>query len=243
MLRRVNRWWMLPVVLVVLLAPPAAFAAAPACEGGPPTRALAWRAELVGATPVRQHLARPRPGGRALDPDVAEAVLVLAARADDRGRCWLHVQLPTRPNGARGWINAERVRLRSTPWRIEVSRGRRTVTLLRSGRRVLRARAVVGTAGTPTPTGRFAITTSRRNPPQDFLGAWILPLTAHSTVLDTYDGGDGRVALHGRGGESLQDPLGSAASHGCVRLDNATISRIVRRIGHRLLAGTPVRIS
>jgi len=29
--------------------------------------------------------------------------------------------------------------------------------------------------------------------------------------LATYDGGDGRVALHGRGGASLLDPLGSAA--------------------------------
>ncbi len=241
-LRRVNRW---PFVLVVLPGAAAGTRGAGprrrCARGGPPTRALAWRAGLVGVTPVRRYLARPDPGQR-LDPAVAEAVLVLAARADERGRCWLQVQLPTRPNGARGWVNAARVRVRSTPWRIEVSRARRAVALLRRGRRVLRVQAVIGTAGTPTPTGRFAIISSWRNPPRDFLGAWILPLTAHSDVLDTYDGGDGRVALHGRGGESLRDPLGSAASHGCVRLANAAISRVVRRIGRRSLAGTPVRI-
>jgi len=68
-------------------------------------------------------------------------------------------------------------------------------------------------------------------------------LTAHSDVLQRYDGGDGRVALHGRGGDSLRDPLGSAASHGCVRLTNTAIAGIVRRIGVDAIAGTPVRIT
>jgi hypothetical protein len=36
-----------------------------------------------------------------------------------------------------------------------------------------------------------------RSPPGSFYGAWILALTAHSDVLATVDGGDGRVALHG----------------------------------------------
>ena len=71
----------------------------------------------------------------------------------------------------------------------------------------------------------------------------MLPLTAHSEVLKTYDGGDGRVALHGRGGASLSAPLGSAASHGCVRLANDDIARLVRRIGRAGLPGTPVRIN
>ncbi len=102
---------------------------------------------------------------------------------------------------------------------------------------------MIGTAGTPTPTGLFAVASVWRNPPDDFLGAWILPLTAHSDVLKTYDGGDGRVALHGRGGASLAAPLGSAASHGCVRLANADISRVVRLIGRTALPGTPVLIA
>ena len=75
-----------------------------------------------------------------------------------------------------------------------------------------------------------------------FLGSWVLSLSAHSDVLMRYDGGDGRAALHGRGGASFLDPLGTAASHGCVRLSNETISWLVRTIGRTRLPGTPVRI-
>jgi hypothetical protein len=220
-------------------APRCGAARAAADALGPPTGRLAWRARLLGVTPVRRQLARPP--ARAIDPRDATAVLVLGARRA-RGRCWLRVRLPARPNTAAGWINAERVRLRATPWRIVIDRRRRSVTLLRSGARVARATGVIGTSGTPTPAGLFAIASVWRNPPRDFLGAWILPLTAHSRVLETFDGGDGRVALHGRGGASLSDPLGSAASHGCVRLANADIGRLVRRVGVAALPGTPVRI-
>jgi len=237
--------------LTAALLAPAAAQAAPRCGAahatpealGAPTLALAWRARLSQVTPVRRFVAQPRSRLTALDPSVADTVLVLGTHVDARGRCWLRVRLPTRPNTAAGWINAERVRLRTTPWRIVVERARRTVTLLRGGRVAARAHAVIGTAGTPTPTGLFAVASVWRNPPEDFLGAWVLPLTAHSEVLKTYDGGDGRVALHGRGGASLSAPLGSAASHGCVRLANDDIARLVRRIGRAGLPGTPVRIN
>lgn len=231
-------------------ATPAAAARAPRCGTGvasaaaigTPTMKLAWRASLLDVTPVRRYIARPRSRLPAVDPAIAPALLILAARTDDRGRCWLRVRLPSRPNRAVGWVSAERVRLRTTPWRIEVDRARRTVRLLHAGKRVAQAHAVVGTSGTPTPTGVFAVASVWRNRPSDFLGSWILALSAHSDVLDTYDGGDGRVALHGRGGASLRDPLGSAASHGCVRLANADIDRIVRRVGSVALPGTPVQI-
>jgi lipoprotein-anchoring transpeptidase ErfK/SrfK len=116
------------------------------------------------------------------------------------------------------------------------------VTLRRAGAVVRRYRAVIGAPATPTPRGSFALLDAHRGRATDFLGSWVLTLTAHSDVLQRYEGGDGRVALHGRGGDSLRDPLGSAASHGCVRLSNAAISGIVRRIGVTALSGTPVRI-
>ncbi|MBC7461240.1 MAG: L,D-transpeptidase, partial [Thermoleophilia bacterium] len=52
-----------------------------------------------------------------------------------------------------------------------------------------------------------------------------------------------RVGIHGRGGESLQDALGTASSHGCVRTDNATVNRLVRLIGLPNLLGVPVVIT
>jgi lipoprotein-anchoring transpeptidase ErfK/SrfK len=112
-----------------------------------------------------------------------------------------------------------------------------------AGRAVARWQVVVGKPATPTPGGLFAIQDSYRSPAGSFDGSWILTLTAHSDVLKRFDGGDGRVALHGRGGASLADPLGSAASHGCIRLDNHAIAEIVRRIGRAHLPGVPVEVS
>jgi lipoprotein-anchoring transpeptidase ErfK/SrfK len=46
------------------------------------------------------------------------------------------------------------------------------------------------------------------------------------------------VAIHGRGGALLADPLGSARSHGCIRLDNGAIAWLAARATE----GTPVAI-
>jgi lipoprotein-anchoring transpeptidase ErfK/SrfK len=99
---------------------------------------------------------------------------------------------------------------------------------------------VIGAPTTPTPTGLFSIIGAWRSPPTAFLGSWILPLTAHSNALHEFDGGDGTVGIHGRGGASLLDPLGSARSHGCIRLANSAIDWLVHAIGAAQLAGTPV---
>jgi len=155
----------------------------------------------------------------------------------------VQVRLDSRPNNARGWLARSRVVLTRTPWRIEISRARRRATLRYAGRTAARWRVVVGKPWTPTPAGLFAIQDSFRSPPGSVAGAWILTLTVHSQALATYDGGDVRVALHGRGGASVLDPLGSAASHGCIRFDNNAIGEIVRRVGRDHLPGVPVQIT
>jgi lipoprotein-anchoring transpeptidase ErfK/SrfK len=71
----------------------------------------------------------------------------------------------------------------------------------------------------------------------------VLELTAHGNVLQQFEGGDGMVGIHGRGGTSLRDPLGSALSHGCIRLDNASIDWLVQTVGESRLPGTPVEVS
>lgn len=226
--------------------------ASPACTrgrattaaAGRPTVQLAWRAGLRRRTPVyARATARAAHPLRWVTPAQDPWLLVLGARPVAGGGCELRVRLPWRPNGAAGWVNAAAVTLRSTPWRIAVSLARRTVTLLDQGRPVSRSRAVIGKPSTPTPTGLFAVAQAVPWHPNAFLGSWVLALTAHSDVLRTFDGGNGTVAIHGRGGLSLLNPLGSASSHGCVRLANAAIDALVRRIGRRRLVGTPVQIT
>lgn len=210
---------------------------------GGPTARLAWRAGLLGRTPVYRGI--PGKGGRrrgSIGPGQAPWLLVLGADRDPAGRCLVKVRLPSRPNNAAGWIEASRVLLRPTGWEIVVSRGARTLTVRRDGRRLRRFEVVVGKPTTPTPAGLFSIVGTWREDPGEFAGAWILGLTAHSEALRHFEGGDGEVAIHGRGGASLLDPLGSAASHGCIRLANRAIEWVVRRIGASQLLGIPVLV-
>ena len=99
--------------------------------------------------------------------------------------------------------------------------------------------AVVGAPGSPTPHGLFAVLERvSTGSPNGFYGSWVLTLTAHSNVYQHFNGGDGRVAIHGRGGASLTVPLRTAGSHGCVRLDNAAVDWLAAVA----VPGTPVEI-
>jgi hypothetical protein len=166
-------------------------------------------------------------------------LLVLGARRDAAGVQWLRVRLADRPNGFAAWVDARDAVLQLDPWRIEVWRRREQVRVYRSDRLRRVFAAVVGKPSTPTPAGLFAVAAAlRQRDSREFLGSWVLPLTAHSDALAHFAGGDGQVALHGRGGASLADPLGTARSHGCVRLDNGAIAWIATHVP----IGTPVRV-
>lgn len=207
------------------------------------TARSAHLAQVVVPTVVRARpgrgARRPRLGTETTWGRGPVRLLVLRSALDRRARRWLRVRLPQRPNDRAGWIAADRVRLRRTDWRIVVSTRARRMTVRRAGRLVRRFAVVVGAATTPTPHGLFAISERIRQAPGGELGPWALHLTAHSRVLDDYGGGKGRVALHGRSGPLLAAPLGSAASHGCIRLENAAISWLARRA----IEGTPVTIA
>ena len=178
-----------------------------------------------------------------LKPTDAAWLLVTDRARPAHGRCWVQVRLPYRPNGSTGWINADKVTPERTTWRITVSTAHRTLTLFRAGKIVRTVSVVVGKPSTPTPDGLFAVWWAIPWHPDAFLGSWVLDLTAHSDALQQFDGGDGTVAIHGRGGASLQDPLGTADSHGCIRLSNDTIDWLVHTVGPSRLPGTPVQVT
>jgi lipoprotein-anchoring transpeptidase ErfK/SrfK len=167
-----------------------------------------------------------------------QTLLVLDS-AVRRGTEWVKLLLPVRPNGTAGWVPRDRVALGRTRYWIDIDTGARQVSISRGGKRVRRFRAVVGAPGTPTPLGLAAI--YERNPQPDpggFLGPWAMPLTIMSNVHMSFGGGPGRIGIHGRAGASLADPLGSARSNGCVRIDNHHATWIAAK----LPAGTPVMI-
>jgi hypothetical protein len=223
-------------------SPPCGSGAATEEIVGRPSDRVSWRAQVLGPTRV---YASPTSPGRtrtgSLQRSQASWLLVLAARRENRG-CWVELRLPSRPNNAVGWAPASALLLVSTAWRIAVSLRSRTLSLYRAGAPAGRYRVVVGAPATPTPRGLFAVLGVTRAAPDGFTGAWLLALTAHSDALPHFDGGEGRVGIHGRGGLSLRDPLGTARSHGCVRLENSSVTAIVDAIGVRDLPGVPVWI-
>lgn len=163
-------------------------------------------------------------------------VPVIATHRDRNGNDWVKVRLYTRPNGAAGWIPRWITRRTQLAWRIEVSLRRRTVSVYREGALVRRSRVVIGRPGRPTPKGFFYVVDRVRLYNSWSSGVWALPLSAHSNAVKRFDGGDGRVAMHGRG--RLRDPVGTAASNGCIRLRDGDIAWLAKRIP----VGTPVRV-
>ena len=196
---------------------------------------------------LRDHVARTRPSVRAhrIEPVAARRPLtgvrtvlpVLAHATSGDGRTWVRVRLPGRPSGHTGWIPAAHTRMKTTSWRIAVRLSTRRVTVYRDGRLARRFRAIIGTASTPTPRGRFFIEEAVALSPIDHGGPFALATSARSNVLQEFDGGPGQIALHGIAG--LSGALGTAASHGCIRLSTAAITWLARRIG----SGVPLRIT
>jgi lipoprotein-anchoring transpeptidase ErfK/SrfK len=163
--------------------------------------------------------------------------LIDQARRTAAGETWLKVLLPRRPNGSSGWVQRDQVRIRPVSHEVVVDLSSRTASLLEDRHKVRSFRVGVGTAGTPTPAGRFYVTVKLR-PPQisaAAYGAWALGLSGYSEVHQTFGTGDGQIALHGTYKPWL---LGQPVSNGCVRMDNETITLLAET----LPLGTPVTI-
>lgn len=132
----------------------------------------------------------------------------------DREDGWVKVLLPSRPNGATGWLREIRLETARSPYVVRVHLTSRTIDIVFEGSTLGTWPVGIGKAGTPTPSGRTFLLGSVIDDSQDF-SPIILPLGSHSDTLDTYGGGPGTVALHGWPDESV---FGTAVSHGCIRV-------------------------
>ena len=164
-----------------------------------------------------------------------QVVLVLDARTAAAGSLWYRLSLPGRPNGQRGWVPAEAIRLRPVVNRIVVRREARTLEVRRLADRKLlfRAPVAVGTPAAPTPLGRNFYVQWRFAPTDPFYGPFALETSAYSRLSD-WPGG-GIVGIHGT---SLPGLIGQAVSHGCVRMRNEDVVRLWRLAP----VGTPLDI-
>jgi lipoprotein-anchoring transpeptidase ErfK/SrfK len=162
---------------------------------------------------------------------------VIAHATDGHGAAWLRVLLPGRPNSHTGWIPARSTAPAVTEWQITIRISTRQVSALRDGRLAGTFKAVVGKPSTPTPLGRFFVEETVKLNQHEVGAPYALALSARSNVLQEFAGGPGQVALHGT--NNIGGILGTAASHGCIRLDTQAITWLATRIK----PGTPVTIS
>jgi len=149
---------------------------------------------------------------------------------------WAEVRLAMRPNGTTGWIRIDAVDLFVVPGRIVVDLSDRSLVYYQNGSEAFRAQIAIGSDRSPTPTGEFYVTDSvTLTRPGTPWGPHALGLSARSTHITEFNGGDGIIAIHGT---SNPASIGHNVSLGCVRLHNDMITRL-----HALVPmGTPVEI-
>ncbi|HEV3000819.1 MAG TPA: L,D-transpeptidase/peptidoglycan binding protein [Solirubrobacteraceae bacterium] len=131
-----------------------------------------------------------------------------------------------------------------TPVVVTVSRAAKTARVFRRGELVRSYRVAVGEPRYPTPMGSFSVQGKQVDPP------WNVPDSEWAGKLagQTIPGGDPRNPLKARWigfngsvgfhGTSSVGSLGTAASHGCVRMSEADVIDLYERVE----VGTPVLV-
>ena len=151
---------------------------------------------------------------------------------------WLDVQLPARPNGATGWVQAEDVSLSAHDYSIEVRLTEHRMLVRKADAVVLDTPIGVGASDAPTPGGRYYLKELLQPPdPSGGYGPYAYGLSGFSDVFTTYSGGDGVIGIHGT---DQPETVGSDVSDGCIRVTNEVVTQLVDQVG--LPLGTPVTI-
>lgn len=161
-------------------------------------------------------------------------VFLVKAEGDDR----VEVYLPVRPNGSSGWVNRSDVDIAPVTHRIEVSISGHRIKVFDGDEVLIDEPVGVGQADRPTPGGIYYLKELLQPPnPNGPYGVYAYGLSGFSTVLTSFNGGEGVIGIHGTNQPEL---LGQDVSSGCIRLHNDVITRLVEEIG--LPLGTPVEI-
>jgi L,D-transpeptidase catalytic domain len=180
---------------------------------------------------------RADPGGKViahLRPHTAWGSPTVVWAPERRGD-WLGVVATSLPNNRIGWVNLrhDRPRMWRSRYSLAADLSTRTLALRRDGKVVRRMSIAIGAPSTPTPTGRFTLT-DKLIPDRSlsYYGCCVLALSGHQPYLRPGWAGGDRIAIHGGGG------VGSAASAGCLHLEDADLRHLMRI----LPLGTPVVI-
>jgi hypothetical protein len=191
-----------------------------------PGHALALRSRPFGPVLARVGSTTPFGSPRALS--------VVGTR---HGR-WLAVTEAGVGNNRVVWVDAKSGGLRyaRTRFELDVDLSSRSLIVRRNGVAVRRLSIGVGRAGSPTPTGTFAVTDKLKGDAYSAAyGCCILALSATQPNLPAGWSGGNRIAIHGT--LSASD-FGQAVSAGCVHASDSNLRFLMRTVP----LGTPVVI-
>jgi lipoprotein-anchoring transpeptidase ErfK/SrfK len=205
----------------------------------PPAQISAPSFQIADVRAGRSIVLRSKPAGRILarvgsstEFGSRTTLSVAAARGG-----WLGVTSALLANGTIGWVKASSgLEMHRTRISIRVDLSKRRLEL-RQGDKTLRSFSVaIGRSGSPTPTGRFAVTDklsgSQYGP---YYGCCILALSGHQPHPPPGWQGGNRLAIHGT---DSQGTIGTPASAGCLRAADSNLRVLMRRVP----VGTPVVI-
>ena len=179
--------------------------------------------------PVVARLAATAPEG------TANALAVVRSATGSDGRVWVQARLPVLPNGTVGWLprrslgGYETVR---THLVVDIERLR--ATLYNDGRVVQRSPVAVGMPGWETPRGDFYVRNRLTRYRSLVYGPIAFGTSARSPRATDWPAG-GFIGIHGT---DQPDLIPGRVSHGCIRMRNADILALARR----LPVGTPLTI-
>ncbi len=123
------------------------------------------------------------------------------------------------------------------PWRLEADLAEFTLKVFKDGQQVDTIKIGVAKSNTPTPGGVYYLTELIKTPnPNGDYGPYAYGLSGYSNALTSFNGGPGQLGLHGTNEPQL---IGTQVSHGCIRMNNADITRLAGE----LPLGTPIQIN
>lgn len=139
---------------------------------------------------------------------------------------WAQILLPTRPNGASGWINTAggAVESANNDFVVNVDLAGYSLEILEDGRQVGEWTIGIGKAEHPTPKGRSFIVASIKETVNTY-SPIVLPLSSHSNSHETFGGGPGTVGIHTWPDNSF---LGEPNSDGCIRVTQEALDELVK---------------
>jgi lipoprotein-anchoring transpeptidase ErfK/SrfK len=175
-------------------------------------------------------LANPYPNG---------VPLVMLVDGPDTSGDRLRAYLPVKPNGSKGWVNANDVELTTNTYRVAIELTAHELTVTNGQDVVVQTPVGLGADGMETPQGTFFLKELLQPPnPNGDYGPYAYGLSAFTENPEVADdfGSDGVVGIHG-----TNDPasIGANSSHGCIRMAN----EVITQLADILPLGTPVQIS